>query len=406
MTASPLPLAWGEGVGKRPLAIAGAFGFVAGLPLALTGAALLQWLRDGHASLAVVGYTANIGLSYTLKFLWAPVLDRTPPPPILRRLGQRRGWLVAIQALLAFACTMFAFADPGARPYALLAAAALVAFASANQDIVIDAWRIETFPERLQGAALACYIWGYRIALLVAGPGAIRLSVEIGWTDTLLAMAALASCGLLVTLAAREPETRRVVPPGNWIRTAVLAPLRDLLQRPSAARILGFVALFKLGEALAHRVAYSFYGDLGYSARQVADATGIPGLLASLAGAALGGWLVLRIGAARALIITGFVQMASMALYFALAVSHGEPAHPVRQDHRRERRRGHGGRGLPDVFEPPLLAGLHGDAIRPALLAGRARPAHGRRVLGPVGAGARLGPVLRADRCSPPCPRC
>ena len=310
----------------RPLALSGFFGFVAGLPLAITGPALLQWLADGGGALVVVGLTATVGLPYTLKFLWAPVLDRVPPLPGLRALGQRRGWLLPIQLVLAAACAAFAlWGDPANQPTLLLCLATSIAFASANQDIVIDAWRIETFPERMQGNALAFYIWGYRIALLVAGPGAIWLSVAWGWRLSLLLMAVLVATGLGATLAAREPP-HAPPPGGTWFRQAVVAPLLDLLGRPSAARILLFVALFKLGEALAHRVAYSFYKDVGFLPRQVAAATGVPGLLASLAGAALGGWLVLRVGAARALVVTGFVQMASMALYFALAVSHGEPA--------------------------------------------------------------------------------
>ena len=321
---SSTPIVPGRWASAGPISLSGFFGFVAGLPLAITGPALLQWLRDGHAALAIVGLTANIGLPYALKFLWAPVLDRMRPPPGLRALGQRRGWLIPIQLVLTASCTAFAFCDPAGAPYALLGVSTVLAFASANQDIVIDAWRIEAFPERLQGNALASYIWGYRIALLVGGPGAIRLSAEWGWRPALLVMAALVATGLLATLLAREPP-RAAAQPGAWFRHAVVAPLRDLLGRPSAGRILLFVALFKLGEALAHRVAYSFYGDMGFTARQVADATGVPGLLASLAGAALGGWLVLRIGAARALVTTGFVQMASMAMYFALAVSHGDP---------------------------------------------------------------------------------
>ena len=322
----PAPAMPGNAGFGRAFWLSGYLGFVAGLPLAMTGPALLQWLADGGGALAVVGLTATVGLPYTLKFLWAPVLDRMAPLPFLRRLGQRRGWLLPIQALLVAACAGFAaLGDPVGAPSVLLGLATLIAFASANQDIVIDAWRIETFPERVQGNALAFYIWGYRLALLVAGPGAIWLSVDWGWRIALLALTALVATGMVATLLAREPA-RSAVRPGHWFGQAVVAPLRDLLGRPSAVRILLFVALFKLGEALAHRVAYSFYKDLGFLPRQVAAATGVPGLLASLVGAALGGALVLRIGAGRALIITGLVQMASMALYFALAVSHGEPA--------------------------------------------------------------------------------
>ena len=299
-----------------------ALGFSAGLPLPLSGFTLRQWLTEGNITLSAIGFSAFIGLSYSLKFLWAPVLDGVTPS----RLGRRRGWLLLIQPLMIAAALAMAFSDPVAAPVALVAAAVAVAFLSASQDVVIDAWRIETFPERVQGAALAAYIWGYRAALLVSGAGAIKLVDWLGWRGSLSTMAGLMGIGVLATLAAREPAAPPAPARAGFavrLRTAVIDPFLDFLQRPGAAPILAFVMLFKLGEALAHTMAVPFYRDMGFNRADVAFATGIPGLAASLLGAALGGWLVIRIGTGRALVITGFVQMASMALYFALAVSHG-----------------------------------------------------------------------------------
>ncbi len=305
----------------------GAFGFFAGLPLPLSGFTLRQWLTEGGTSLAAIGLTANIGLAYTLKFLWSPILDQARPPGPLARLGRRRGWLMAIQPLLALTCVLLATADPHQAPTQLLLAAIAIAFLSASQDIVIDAWRIETFPERAQGIALAFYVWGYRLALLVAGAGAIGLVGTLGWHGSLLAMAALVLCSTLATLSAPEP-VRTIVHQATRFaarfRAAVVEPFTDFWRRPGAAHILAFVLLFKLGEALAHTMAVPFYNSLGFDRGQVALATGIPSLAASLAGALAGGWLVVRIGTGRALIMTGFVQMASMTLYFALAVSGGD----------------------------------------------------------------------------------
>lgn len=312
----------------RTLLLMGAFGFFAGLPLSLTGFTLRQWLTEGGTSLAAIGLTANIGLAYTLKFLWSPILDHARPPAGLARFGRRRGWLLAIQPALGAACLLLAFSDPTAAPVLLVIAAIAVAFLSASQDIVIDAWRIETFPERIQGVALASYVWGYRIALLVSGAGAIGLAGLIGWPGSLGAMAALAACGMGVTLVADEPIRRAVAGvTGSFmvrLRTAVVEPFRDFWQRPGAGQILAFVMLFKLGEALAHTMAAPFYHAMGFERAQVAAATGVPSLVASLLGAAAGGWLVIRIGTGRALILTGFMQMASMGLYFALAVSGGD----------------------------------------------------------------------------------
>ena len=312
----------------RSLWIMGAYGFFAGLPLSLSGFTLRQWLTEGGTSLAAIGLTANIGLAYTLKFLWSPVLDQMSAPLGLASFGRRRGWLLAIQPCLALACLVLALSDPRQTPAMLVSAAILIAFLSASQDIVVDAWRIETFPERLQGIALAAYIWGYRLALLTSGAGAIGLANAIGWHRSLSVMAALVGAGALLTLAAAEPAVRSATGKaeslGARLRVAVVEPFRDFWQRPGAGQILAFVMLFKLGEALAHTMATPFYRDMGFDRAQVALANGVPSLAASLLGAATGGWLVVRIGTGRALVLTGFVQMASMSLYFALAVSGGD----------------------------------------------------------------------------------
>lgn len=303
----------------------GAYGFACGLPLPLSGFTLRQWMSEGGVSLVAIGLTANIGLPYSLKFLWAPLLDQWVPPG-LARLGLRRGWLMLIQPLLALACAVLALSSPAA-PGQLVLAAMLVAFLSASQDIAVDAWRIETFPDRMQGVAMAAYVWGYRAALLVAGAGAIGLAGALGWHGSLLLMASLVLVGMGATALAQEPVARARVAVLSFaarLRAAVIEPFQEFIRRPGAGWVLAFVMLFKLGEALAHTMAVPFYRAMGFDRAQVALATGVPGLGASLAAAALGGWLVARIGTGRALVITGFVQMASMGLYFALAASGGD----------------------------------------------------------------------------------
>jgi PAT family beta-lactamase induction signal transducer AmpG len=313
---------------NRALMLMGAFGFIAGLPLPLSGFTLRQWLSENGTSLEAIGFTASIGLAYTLKFLWSPLLDQVAPPAGLARFGRRRGWLLTIQPLLALTCFGLAAAEPARGPGMLIGTAVAVAFLSASQDIVIDAWRIETFPERMQGVALASYVWGYRVALLISGAGAIGFANVVGWRLSLAAMAGLSGTGVLITLLAAEPAVGQALRRASGfvagLRTAVIEPFRDFWRRPGALQIIAFVMLFKLGEALAHTMAIPFYRDLGFDRAQVALATGIPGLVASLLGAAAGGGLVVRIGTGRALISTGFVQMASMGLYFALAVSGGD----------------------------------------------------------------------------------
>ena len=233
-----------------------------------------------------------------------------------------------IQPLLVLACASLSLGDPS-NPLPLVMAAALVAFLSASQDIAVDAWRIELFPERSQGAALAAYIWGYRAALLIAGAAAIGLAGRLGWHGALLAVTALVALGPVFTLVAPSPP---VAPMQRGragvlasLRAAVVAPFTEFLSRRGAVVTLAFVLLFKLGEAMAGTMAPPFYRALGYDRVQVAQAIGIPSLIASLAGAAVGGYIVARLGASRALILTGFVQMASMGLYFLLALSGGDP---------------------------------------------------------------------------------
>ena len=314
----------------RRIVLMFAFGAVAGLPLPLSGFTFRLWLSEGGVSLALIGLTANIGLSYTLKFLWAPALDQVAPPAGLRRMGQRRGWLLVIQPLLALAAAVLALSNPTAAPLVAIGAAALVAFLSASQDIVIDAWRIETFEDRLQGAALAAYVWGYRAALLVSGSGVIASAGTIGWHTALLGVAALLALGMVVTMLAREPAVERVPPTGQprgaaaRLRHAIIEPLREFLGRPGAFVILAFVALFKLDDAMAGVMAAPFYRSLGFDRAAIAVANFLPSLAAVLAGTAIGGFLVARLGVGRALLLTGLVQSTVMGFYVVLAYSPGQ----------------------------------------------------------------------------------
>ena len=307
-----------------------AYGFAAGLPLPLSGFTFRLWLSEGGVSLATIGLTANIALAYSLKFLWAPVFDRLPPGPF-RRLGQRRGWLAIIQPALVLSAILLAVSDPAANPIPSLAAAALVAFCSASQDIVVDAWRIELFPQRLQGGALAAYVWGYRVALLITTSGVIKLVGTFGWHATLLSVAALLTVGPVVTIFAPEPEAVAAAKTALTgfvarMREAVIAPLWEFLTRPGAIAILAFVALFKLGEAMAGIMTAPFYRSLGFNRDALAN-IGLFSLFATLAGISLGGWLVARIGVGRALVATGWAQIVAMGMYLVLAYSAG--AHAV-----------------------------------------------------------------------------
>ncbi len=299
----------------------GLFGFASGLPLLLTFFTLQQWMSEDGVPLRAIGLAASIGLPYLLKFLWAPLLDRLPPGP-LRAFGRRRGWLLALQLALTASIAVMSASDPLGRPQRLVAAAFAVAFFSASQDIVIDAWRIESFAARLQAAALGCYVWGYRIAMQVSGAGAIWLAGRIGWHGAYGVMATISLLGPVTALLIEEPPPPPDrAPTGGWrtqLRARIVAPLRDLFQRTGAGWVVAFVLLFNLGTQLADTMAAPFYHALGFARDQVALANGFPALAAALLGSAASALLVARWGGSRTLILSAVVQMASMSLYLAL----------------------------------------------------------------------------------------
>jgi PAT family beta-lactamase induction signal transducer AmpG len=301
----------GPKISPKLLLIMTVLGFSSGLPLALSGFTLRMWLSTEHLGLGVIGLTANIGLSYSLKFLWAPIFDELAPPFPLHRLGRRRGWLLLTQILLILTIAALGLSNPVIRILPTLIIGAFLAFFSASQDILIDAWRIETFPLRQQGTALAGYVWGYRGALLISGAGVIAWSKYIGWHEAILFMAGLALLGPLATLFTVEPKPApHTIPKGFAARfaDAVRAPMAEFLSRRGAAVIIAFIILFRLGDRVA-----------------IAIANGPISLAATLLGAALGGLLVARIGVGRALLVTALFQTAALLMYPALGLF---PHHP------------------------------------------------------------------------------
>jgi PAT family beta-lactamase induction signal transducer AmpG len=292
-----------------------ALGFCSGLPWALSGPTLRLWMASDHVALGLIGLTANIGLAYLLKFVWAGWFDDVRPP----LLGRRRGWLIVVQAGLAVCILAEALCDPARQVGLILAVGALVAFCSASQDIIIDAWRIESFAPELQGAALACEVWGWRVAYLVSNAGVIALSVHTGWHVAVGAMAGLMLLGPLVVLAAAEPQ---VVRPAERMSFAqmVVEPLREFLARRGALVILAFVLLFRLGGALGAPMLAPFYLALGFDRAAIAVANGPVSLVCGLLGTALGAVLVVRLGVARALLATALLQAGALCLYPVLGL--------------------------------------------------------------------------------------
>ena len=300
---------------RRMLAIL-AMGFSSGLPLALTGATLSIWLKEDAISLTAIGLFAQVGLSYNLKFLWAPIIDRVPLPGLTRLLGRRRSWALFIQILLAAAILAMGQTDPRIDPWPVALIAVVVAFFSASQDIVIDAYRVELLTDREQGGGAAVTQIGYRLGMLVSGAGALYLASYLGWRAAYTVMACCVTVGMASVLLTREPEHPRDMR-RNWFRAAIVEPFAEFAQRRDWVAILAFVVLYKTGDAVAGWMAGPFYIAMGFDKIEIANVSKIFGLIASMAGVVLGGGLVYRAGVMRALMIGGVLQMLSNLAYIA-----------------------------------------------------------------------------------------
>jgi MFS transporter, PAT family, beta-lactamase induction signal transducer AmpG len=310
---------------RRMLAIL-CMGFASGLPLALTGSTFSIWLVEAHVSLTAIGLFANVGLAYTLKFLWAPVVDRVAVPLLTRALGRRRGWAIAIELALAAALVALGALDPAHAPLGLLfALAALVAFLSASQDIVIDAYRVELLDELQQGGGAAATQVGYRIGMVASTAGALYLATYFGWFAAYVAMAALLGIGMVSVLMTREPKVA-AGPREASFESAVVAPFAEFVRRDHAIAILAFVVLYKLGDALAGWMSNPFYIILGFSKIEIANVAKVFGLAASIAGVIAGGGVVYRLGIMPALLVCGVLQMLSNLMYIAQLWAGPDPA--------------------------------------------------------------------------------
>lgn len=302
-------------------------GFASGLPLLLTASTLSAWLATAGISRAAIGAFALVGTPYAFKFLWSPLIDRLPPPI---PCGRRRGWGIAIQAALIAATLAMGSCNPGRDLPLMGALALLVAFLSASQDVVIDAYRVELLDPDKQGPGAAMIQTGYRIAMLASGAGALMIADRAGWFAAYATMAALLAVGMMVFLISPEPR----IPPEiglnirtgetgglkHWFATAVIAPFADFMQRPLWPAILIFIVGYKLGEAMAGVMATPLYVALGYSLSEIAAISKLVGFFATIAGAIAGGVLTARFGVMRALMLCGVLQSAGNLFYVLQAV--------------------------------------------------------------------------------------
>jgi MFS transporter, PAT family, beta-lactamase induction signal transducer AmpG len=302
-------------------------GFASGLPLLLTFSTLSAWFASVGVSRATIGAFALVGTPYAFKFLWSPLIDRLPPPiPI----GRRRGWGLAIQLALIAATLALGACDPKLHVARMAALAILVAFLSASQDVVIDAYRVEILTPDQQGPGAAMIQTGYRIAMLVSGAGALIIAARFGWFAAYATVAALLGVGMLVFIFGPEPAiplnaqphapTGRLDAIREWLETAVVEPFADFMRRPRWLAIVIFIVGYKLGEAMAGVMAMPLYISLGFSLDQIAYVSKLVGFFATVAGALVGGVVTTKLGVMRALILCGVLQSAGNLFYVLQAV--------------------------------------------------------------------------------------
>lgn len=310
-------------------------GFSAGLPFPLVFATLSAWLGTAGVSKASIGMFAWVGITYSLKFAWAPLVDRLALPVITAWLGRRRSWMLLAQIGVAAALVALSGADPAADLAQMAWLALAVAFCSATQDIALDAWRIEAVEQNVQGAMAATYQFGYRLAMLAAGAGALVVADLVSWQAAYRTMAALMAVGMVTVLVVGEPEPRapaaRAADAGGsglaqWFVTAVAGPFADFFRRNGAWALvlLGFIACYRISDLILGVMANPFYIDIGFSLSQIATIAKVFGFVMTLAGAALGGVAVARYGVLRPL-VAGAVLVACTNMFFAGLAAHGVP---------------------------------------------------------------------------------
>ena len=288
-------------------------GFSSGIPLALTGTTLQAWMATEKIDLAVIGVFSLVGLPYTVKYLWAPVMDRFVPP----FLGRRRGWMLVTQLGLVLAISAMAFSDPAGATGLFAVLALLVSFSSASQDVVIDAYRTEVLEPIELGPGAGVHILGYRIAMLTSGAIALILADRLPWKTVYLLMAGSVLVGVIASLFSPEPQLKEK-PPAS-LKEAVAEPFVEFLARPGAIGILAFVILYKLDVVMATALTTPFMLELGFTKTDIGAVTKGFGMAATIVGTLAGGAYVARAGMLSSLWLFGILQSVSTLAFLALA---------------------------------------------------------------------------------------
>lgn len=301
--------------GNRRIAAVLLLGFASGVPLALTGATLQAWMASEKVDLTVIGLFSLVAWPYTVKFLWSPLMDRFVPP----FLGRRRGWIAVCQILLILSVIAMGFSDPARAPGVTAVLAVLVAFFSASQDVVIDAYRTDVLEKDEIAPGASVYILGYRVAMLVSGGIALILADHMSWRMVYLVMAATMGIGFITTLFAPEPRGEAALVAPKSMKDAVILPFKEFFKRKGAVEVLAFMIFYKLDSVIAFAMMTPFMLDIGFTKTDIGAVTKGFGLIATLAGTVMGGAATVRLGLRRALWIFGIAQGVSGGCFMILA---------------------------------------------------------------------------------------
>ncbi len=288
-------------------------GISSGIPLLVTGSTLQAWMTDEKVDLAVIGLFALVGLPYTVKFFWAPVMDRYVPP----LFGRRRGWILISQTLLMLAIGSFSLLSPAESPCIVAFLAVLVSFLSASQDIVVDAYRRELLHDDELGLGSALAVNGYRIGMLISGAFALILADHISWNMVYLLLAASLFVGIITTCLAPCPAGQTMSP--KSLREAVIEPFVDYFKRLGAFEILAFILLYKVGDVMASSMTTPFILKMGFTKTELAAVVKTFGIFATIAGGLVGGILLIKLGLFKGLLIFGILQAVSTLSFSVLA---------------------------------------------------------------------------------------
>ena len=293
-------------------------GFSSGLPLYLTKLTLQAWMTTAGVSLTAIGVFSLLNAPYSLKFAWAPLLDRFVPP----YLGRRRGWILTTQILLLLAIAAMSLHDPKTGLYALGVNALAIAFLSASQDISIDAYRTDVLVDREMGPGTSTYVLGYRIALILTGWLALRLADRLPWPTVYLIMSALMLVGVLTVFRAPEPYLKDARP--GTLSDAIVKPFQDFFSRAgigTGIAILLFIVLYKFPDSLTDTMKTSFLLKTGFTQTQIGDALGLAGLIATIVAGVFAGFVIIRLGVNKSLWIFAVFEGLSNVSYYALSLS-------------------------------------------------------------------------------------